>query len=139
QLYVACTRALDLLILPDPSQPRTDSWFSFFDLGQQALSPIRLPAPKPRPVRAPSANAQTASEFAAEAALVAQASPEIMWLRPSVDDADRELLDHITLAAIQDDADGSPVDPAFGAGTRRGVILHRLMEELIAGLCPAEQ
>ncbi len=139
QLYVACTRALDLLILPDPSQPRTDSWFSFFDLGQQAINPIRLPAPKPRPVPAPSANTQTASEFAAEAALVAKASPEIMWFRPSVDDADRELLDHITAAAVQNDADGSPVEPIVGAGGRRGVILHRLMEELIAGLCPAEQ
>lgn len=139
QLYVACTRALDLLILPDPSEPRTDSWLSFFDLGQQALDPIRLPAAKPRPVPAPSVNTQTASQFAVEVALVADASPEITWLRPSVDDADRELLDHITDAGIQDETDGSPVEPVVGAGARRGVILHRLMEELISGLCLAEQ
>lgn len=139
QLYVACTRALDLLILPDPSEPRTDSWFSFFDLGQRALDPIRLPAPKPRPVPAPSTNTQTASEFAAEAVLVAEASPEIVWLRPSVDDADRELLDHITVVAMQDDAEAPLVERVVGPGARRGVILHRLMEELIAGLCPVEQ
>lgn len=137
-LYVAATRALDVLIIPDPSAPRPDSWFSFFDLGQAGLAPFTLPSPAPRPVRAVSLNPQTADIFIAESTRIAELAPELVWVRPSGSDVERELLDRIAVGGAENDGELVLGEPVVGAGARRGVILHRLMEELIAGLCAPE-
>ncbi len=133
-LYVACTRALDLLIIPDPSAPRTDSWFSFLDLGQEKLPTFRAPAVIGRVDQRTTTNSQTASGFAEEGLRIAEASPAIVWRTPSSTDMDREVLDSLTVAATDEIVSGTlPI--VTGAGARRGVILHSMMEELIAGLC----
>ena len=49
-LYVACTRAMDLLILPTFSVPRANSWAQLLDLGQDDVpewDPLRF---YPRPL-----------------------------------------------------------------------------------------
>jgi hypothetical protein len=78
-------------------------------------------------------NEQTTERFAREAESVAAAAPALTWLRPSDHDRDRaEALEPITRA----------VDDAFeyvlpvGAGRLRGVLLHKLMEELLTGELP---
>lgn len=134
-LYVACTRALDLLIIPDPSAPRTDSWFSFFDLGQEALPPFQAPAARTRVEQRSTTNSQTASGFAQEALRIAEACPNIVWRIPSGADADRKVMDNLVSLAATDDIVFDTLAMVTGAGARRGVILHRMMEELIAGLC----
>jgi ATP-dependent exoDNAse (exonuclease V) beta subunit len=131
-LYVACTRALDLMIIPDPTEPRKESWFTFFDLGQEALEPIRPGRPGTRPEPAVSDNSQTATDFADEIKRIADASPAIIWRRPSKDDADREILDLVTGGGGEGEIERREV--TIGAGARRGTILHRLMEELILGM-----
>ncbi|MBN9360885.1 MULTISPECIES: exodeoxyribonuclease V subunit beta [unclassified Devosia] len=136
-LYVASTRALDLLIIPDPSAPRTDSWFSFLDLGQEALRTFAAPAARPRPEQRSAANSQTASIFADEAAGIADASPNIVWRNPSRLDPEREMLDGLVSLGAADEIVSQPLPVVVGAGARRGVILHRLIEELIARLCAA--
>lgn len=136
-LYVAATRAIDLLIIPDPSAPRTDSWFSFLDLGQSALNPFRLPAPKRWTSRPAAPNTQTREIFLAEGERLASLSTDIVWERPSRD-ADRELLESIAAGSSEIDGDNVQGDTIVGAGARRGTILHRLMEEMIAGLCAPE-
>jgi len=138
-LYVACTRALDLLILPSPSWWRADSWFNFFDLGQDGLQEIRLKMPVPSaepPAR--SASAQTPQIFAQEADRIVGATRTIVWRRPSLHDVDRELLEQATVeaGATQDDPQSEAV--IIGAGSLRGVILHKLMEELITGTVTAD-
>lgn len=138
-LYVACTRALDLLVLPAPSWGPERGWLRFFDLGQAALAEITLPAGQAaRPVPAPLENAQSAETFAAERDRIDAADVSIEWFRPSLADVDRELLDRVSidtsLVEFDDDAEAVIV----GAGARRGVILHKLMEELLTGLVAAE-
>lgn len=137
-LYVACTRALDLLIIPSPAEPRAESWFTFFDLGQDGLEPIHLPQPVTRPPVPPTGNKQTAAGFAAESEAIAARAPPILWRRPSMEDADRELLDQVADGAEDDVVTIEPSEVTIGAGTRRGTILHRLMEELILGLVQPE-
>jgi len=44
-LYVACTRALDLLVLPEASWAPDGGWAKFFDLGQSVLEEIKYPPP----------------------------------------------------------------------------------------------
>lgn len=127
--YVACTRARDLLIVPHLPHADGTTWSRVVDMGherlpeldQSALRPAGLPQPHASP------NAQTAEDFTREAALVAQAAPAIIWRQPSAHDPDRAL--HLETAASAPEELTLP-DPV-GAGRIRGVLLHKLMEELI--------
>jgi CRISPR-associated exonuclease Cas4 len=129
---VACTRARDLLILPHIPQASKDSWFSSIDLRQQDIPELDVssfarretPGPASRP------NAQSSDIFAAEQRSVEESAPPVLWRRPSEHDADR-LGDPLTRVVILESyAEHLEV---VGAGARRGVILHKLMEELLIG------
>lgn len=138
-LYVACTRALDLLVLPAPSWAPEGGWAKFLDLGQAALDEIKYPTSQP-PAAAPEpiANRQTAMAFAEERARIIQLNPRIEWRRPSLADIDRELLDRAALVvgATEEDTEAEPI--VVGAGALRGTILHKLMEELLTELVGAD-
>jgi ATP-dependent exoDNAse (exonuclease V) beta subunit len=135
-LYVACTRALDLLVLPAPTWAPEGSWFRFLDLGQTTLDEVELPqaisAKAPSPVPSPP-NEQSRSVFSEERDRILANSPRIDWYRPSEADVDRELLDQIMTEAALADSDLRARLPTIGAGPTRGTILHKLMEELILG------
>ncbi|MDA9398721.1 MULTISPECIES: UvrD-helicase domain-containing protein [unclassified Bradyrhizobium] len=138
-LYVACTRALDLLVLPAPSWTPEGGWAKFFDLGQSALEEIRHPPPQPStPTSLSPANHQTAAMFTDEQEAIEQRNPRIQWRRPSLADIDRELLDRATIDFGADDADSDDKAVVVGAGALRGIILHKLMEELLTGLLRPE-
>lgn len=131
--YVAMTRARDLLVLPDLNGAGAGSWARLLDLGLSRLPELDLAAlPASRRVRPPAApNAQTPQVFADEAAAVAAAAPPVAWRRPSDHDADREVEAEDAVAETEDELikAARPV----GAGRVRGILLHKLMEELITG------
>ncbi|MBK5650339.1 exodeoxyribonuclease V subunit beta [uncultured Bradyrhizobium sp.] len=130
--YVATTRARDLLVIPELPGAPSRSWSRVMNLGQKELPEIQadmLPEPVPGVVH-PAANDQTEIVFAAERKTLADASPPIIWDRPSERDADRSA--EIVDAFVLDDA--SHAWPEIdGAGALRGSILHKLMEELLTG------
>lgn len=75
-------------------------------------------------------NAQTAELFVAERAVIDEAVVPLTWVRPSDHDPDRlEAVGAITLDA----GDGPEVDLPVGAGRVRGLLLHKLMEEVPSG------
>ncbi|MDG4875229.1 UvrD-helicase domain-containing protein [Mesorhizobium sp. WSM4935] len=130
--YVACTRARDLLILPHIPQASKDSWFSSIDLRQRDIPELDLSsfAQREPPVPASVPNEQSSDIFAAEQLCVEESAPPIVWRRPSQHDADR----------LGDPLEGVVTSESHiehfevvGAGARRGVILHKLMEELLTG------
>ncbi|CDX12290.1 Exodeoxyribonuclease V beta chain [Mesorhizobium plurifarium] len=130
--YVACTRARDLLILPHIPQASKDSWFSSIDLRQRDIPELDLSsfAQREPPVPASVPNEQSSEIFAAEQLCVEESAPPIVWRRPSQHDADR----------LGDPLEGVVTSESHiehfevvGAGARRGVILHKLMEELLTG------
>jgi ATP-dependent exoDNAse (exonuclease V) beta subunit len=130
--YVACTRARDLLIIPELPAASSQSWSKILDLGHHALPKLSLDhLPEPAPIRpAVVVNDQSPERFAREAENVIAAAPALTWLRPSDHDRDRaEALEPVRRAA--DDA-FEYVLPV-GAGRIRGVLLHKLMEELLTG------
>jgi CRISPR-associated exonuclease Cas4 len=130
--YVACTRARDLLILPSIPQAVRASWFSAVDLGQQRVSefdPSTLPD-NPRGEGEAAANDQTTAVFAAEQETVAASAPPISWRRPSDHDPDRR--GEAAEPVVMVETVGDRVE-AVGAGALRGVILHKLMEEILIG------
>jgi CRISPR-associated exonuclease Cas4 len=130
--YVACTRARDLLILPHIPQASKDSWFSSIDLHQHDVPELDLSsfALQKRPEPASRPNEQSSDIFAAEQRSVEESAPLVVWRRPSEHDADRrgDPLDGVVIS--ENHIEHLDV---VGAGARRGVILHKLMEELLTG------
>jgi hypothetical protein len=86
--------------------------------------------PAPTPISAEPPNTQTAEVFAAERAIIEGAAVALTWVRPSDHDPDRlRAIESITL-----DADGAPeADLLVDAGRVRGLLLHKLMEEVLTG------
>jgi CRISPR-associated exonuclease Cas4 len=130
--YVACTRARDLLILPSIPQAAKDSWFSSINLRQNEIPETDLSAfPEPTARPAPSSkNEQSADVFAAEQRRIDENARPIVWRRPSDHDPDRlgDPLESIVIAeAVAEHPD------IVGAGALRGIILHKLVEELLTG------
>jgi CRISPR-associated exonuclease Cas4 len=133
-LYVACTRALDLLVLPAASWAPDGGWAKFFDLGQSELEEIQYPSPQPEEPLLPSdANDQTATIFAEELERIEKRKPRIEWRRPSLADADRELLDRATIDIGAGAGESEVEAVVVGAGALRGIVLHKLIEELLIG------
>jgi CRISPR-associated exonuclease Cas4 len=131
-LYVACTRAIDLLILPQLSGTLANSWAQLLDLKQGDLPELTLAGFTRQPVRRAdeATNDQTSERFQSEQSRVDAASKPVRWLRPSEADADREPLDEV----LRDELEHLDVEASALAGsTARGLVLHKLMEELLTG------
>ncbi|MEH2487671.1 UvrD-helicase domain-containing protein [Bradyrhizobium sp. AZCC 2230] len=130
-LYVACTRAMELLVIPDFTWSNDASWaklldFKFdtipdLDIGRFARSPIAL--------QPPAVNLQSAKVFAEERSRI-EGAPRVRWIKPSDGD-----LDVITARLSPDAGEDEPLRPAAAieGGRIRGILLHKVMEELISG------
>lgn len=130
--YVACTRARDLLVLPHIPQAGKSSWFSSINLQQEKLPELdvsNFPASKGLQAAA-HANEQSITTFAAEREKLNESAPPIVWRRPSDHDPDR-LSDSIDTVVVADLLAGQM--EVVGGGALRGIILHKLMEELLTG------
>jgi ATP-dependent exoDNAse (exonuclease V) beta subunit len=130
--YVACTRARDLLIVPHIPQASKYSWFNSINLRQHNLHELNLSGFREKIVRPAirQKNVQSADVFAAEQRLVEESAAPVVWRRPSDHDQDR-LGDPVDTVVV---ADTIPEHmEVVGAGAVRGIILHKLMEELLTG------
>ena len=139
--YVATTRARELLILPRfDVDARASAWVSLIDppLAElPALDLEHLPleiidgAPQEE-------NSQTREIFAAEAAAILERKRSIAWLTPSRDEsATGPVLQSKLPEIIATDADGAAAASSEAAmiqgGRERGLILHKLIEEVLSG------
>jgi hypothetical protein len=131
--YVACTRARDLLVVPYLSSAGPAAWSKLLNLRYDLLKELQFHALEPGPTTGPEAAAvpQDAALFARQAAIVQAATPALRWINPSAHDADRAEFLKPTLATEPSNA-FDYVEP-IGAGRIRGLILHKLMEELLTG------
>jgi CRISPR-associated exonuclease Cas4 len=130
--YVAYTRARDLLVLPKVPKTSANAWTSIVndpyqdaaeldvsELARKALPPVR-----------PGRNDQTTDVFAQEEHIVKTGIRQIRWLRPSLDDLDREPMSELL---APEGGDGIEIPLTIGAGRLRGLLLHKLMEEVLTG------
>jgi ATP-dependent exoDNAse (exonuclease V) beta subunit len=130
--YVACTRARELLIVPELTHAEQKSWARVVSLGHDALPELDVSrmTPAPIPINADPPNTQTAELFAAEHAVIQEAAVPLSWFRPSDHDPDRlQAIESITLDA----GDAPEADLPVGAGRVRGLLLHKLMEVVLTG------
>jgi len=139
--YVAATRARELLVLPRlDAAPSKSAWISLLDLSLAeipALDLSHLP-PDIGAAAAAEGNAQTRESFAAEAAAIAESQRLLTWLAPSRDESSTGPILTPELVDIWGASDvGQPDDEAIPlsiqGGRERGLILHKLLEEILTG------
>ena len=139
--YVSATRARELLVLPrldvDASQ---SAWVSVVDLALDGLPAVDLErAPMERAAEdAPAVNEQTHEVFAAQAGAIQEQERTIVWRAPSRDEsAAGPVVGQEEPEILVDDGDGAPVEggavPPVQGGLDRGLILHKLIEEVLTG------
>jgi exodeoxyribonuclease-5 len=125
--YVAATRARELLVLPRLDvAARSSAWISLLDLALgdlPALDLSHLPTEIDRG-DAVVQNTQSREIFAAEATSIAARQRSIHWLAPSRDEGGAG-------AAVEN---GLP--QSVQGGRERGLILHKLIEEVLTGETP---
>jgi exodeoxyribonuclease-5 len=138
--YVAATRACENLIVPrlDVTAKRS-AWISLLDLSLAELPALDLGhLPPIGPSEAGKENAQAREVFAAEAAVIAEGRRRIIWLAPSRnEDGAGPALQVELPKVLATDGDGAHVEehvvPAIQGGRERGIILHKLIEEVLTG------
>ena len=135
--YVACTRAKDLLILPELQGASARSWVRILDLrvGDLPILDLRAVDRPQVTASAPVRNLQDRVAFETEAERVVAASLPVTWIHPSAHDADLRSEE----SAIEDEFDGMPAPAPIAGGRVRGLVLHKLMEEVIGGALVADR
>ena len=139
--YVAATRARELLVLPRLDVEASKSaWQSVVDLAMASLPRLDV-GHLPTEVGVEDAeveNTQTREIFAVEDATITERQHRIAWRAPSRDEnVAGPVLREDAPAILVTDGDGAPADvvgPAtIQGGRERGVILHKLIEEVLTG------
>jgi ATP-dependent exoDNAse (exonuclease V) beta subunit len=130
--YVACTRARDLLIIPELPSAEPKTWarvldLALHDLPQLSLDMLPEASARTEPIVV---NDQTPENFAEEAITVETAAGRLHWRRPSDHDNDRA---EVIEAAARSTDDSFEFQNPIGAGQVRGIVLHKLMEDLLTG------
>ena len=139
--YVAATRARELLVLPRfDVAPGNSAWMSLVDLSLSELPALPLDDFPLEIDLADTAaeNRQTRELFASEATAVVRSYRSIVWRAPSRDEsADGPVPHEEAPEILVMDADGAPADNnsaiAIQGGRDRGLILHKLIEEVLTG------
>ena len=75
-------------------------------------------------------NLQTAEIFEAQRAAIADVATPLAWLRPSDRDLDRM---PVAAAVALDTSEIAEAETPVGRGRVRGLVLHKLMEEILTG------
>jgi exodeoxyribonuclease-5 len=135
--YVAATRARDLLVLPRHSAKLSDEcWARIVDLvlaDLDGLDPAKL-GEGATAAGETGENQQTLEIFAEQAGRIAKTRHNIMWQRPSrgeiEDGLPTESVPLFEMPEEAEDATEIPM-PAVAGSSTRGVILHKLIEEVL--------
>jgi CRISPR-associated exonuclease Cas4 len=129
-LYVACTRAMELLIIPDFTWSNDASWVRQLDFKLVHIPELKVNHLQRCNLAAPTLieNQQTGEVFAGEQSCLERAFQRIRWIQPS--DGDPDIVP-IQLPPSLGDDEPLQASSAINGSRMRGVILHKLMEELL--------
>ena len=131
-LYVACTRARELLVLPELSHADPQCWARVIDMAHRDLPLLDLSVPPVAPAAGATEpqNLQTEQAFAVERGAIDVAAVSVTWVRPSDDDPDRIA---VVEAVPSEPGDAPEAAAPVGAGRLRGLLLHKVIEEVLTG------
>lgn len=143
--YVSATRARELLVLPRlDTTPSKSAWIGLVDLSLAELPGLdvsSLPASHTA-TGAGADNTQTRANFAAQAETIAAGRTRLIWLAPSRDENATGTVLQEEVAAVWTGSTNDDRQPELEAaalvqgGRERGLILHKLMEEVLTGETP---
>lgn len=143
--YVALTRARDLLLLPLQSERTSDDWLSLLtlDLGSvPKFDPSKFEGSATAPPITDS-NSQDLKTWRAEAAAIVANEKTIAWRQPSRHEQGIDHpVDEFQIFAGPDAVADQPPDaekPFIQGGRERGLVLHKLIEEVLTGETSEEQ
>jgi ATP-dependent exoDNAse (exonuclease V) beta subunit len=128
-LYVACTRARDLLVFPHYLGKSGNGWHKQVDLSLDNLPEyptLDLKDAERKPT-APPLNEQTPEVFRQEALRLVKQTRNIRWIQPSAVE-----IDEIPVPPPPEDEFAEPISDVRGSAAR-GRVLHKLMEEIFVG------
>ena len=144
--YVAGTRARELLVIPRLDVASSKSaWIRLLDLSLPDLPALDVAhlAPDVTTVSVGAGNAQTRASFAAEAEAITARQTRLTWLAPSRDEnASGSVLQGEEADIWTGSADDQALDleaVTIQGGRERGLILHKLMEEVLTGETDADK
>jgi ATP-dependent exoDNAse (exonuclease V) beta subunit len=145
--YVAITRACDLLLLPRHTERKGNDWMSIVDLKLDdlpAFDPRAIVYAPELPDAAEPRNSQDETTWRSEAATIAATRRSIVWRSPSRHEmphdaappAERDEI-FADAAALSDELprepDNSAVATTIRGGRERGLVVHKLLEEVLTG------
>ncbi|UVO30329.1 exodeoxyribonuclease V subunit beta [Bradyrhizobium arachidis] len=135
-LYVACTRAMELLVIPEFSWCDETSWAKQIDFKLEGIPKLDVSKFERAAVVSPEAgaNLQSAELFAEEQSRIERDFPSIVWTKPS--ESDPDTLPTPSPNSAEEEVIETTVK--IEGGRLRGVILHKLMEELATGELAAD-
>ena len=139
--YVAATRARELLLLPRLDvAPKGSVWNAILDLSLANLPAINLSGFAPDVVIAAQEkpNTQTRDIFANEAAGIAARQQHIRWRAPSREEGTGANAFHaeepeVLISDIESARLSTDTIPDIQGGRERGIVLHKLIEEVLTG------
>jgi ATP-dependent exoDNAse (exonuclease V) beta subunit len=137
--YVALTRARDLLLLPRQTERIPNDWFSLFTLDINALPLIDLTTFNGTLDRSAGSavNVQDLATWEREAVIITASERRIVWHQPSRHEGPEnpaEITDEIFVgpeAPLERLPRADDEIKAIEGGRERGVILHKLLEEVL--------
>jgi CRISPR-associated exonuclease Cas4 len=131
--YVACTRAKDLLVIPAVPSVGRPTWAQVIDSPEHGLPELGLSGmhPVPRAVPTEPQNLQTRNLFEEQDAAVRAGTRLVKWVRPSEQDPD--LSSTAESLVVDSTTERLEVPAPVGAGRLRGLLLHKLIEEVLNG------
>ena len=138
--YVALTRARDLLLLPKQSERLPNDWLSLIDIDLEALPVLDATrfSGSPPLVGPHGNNTQDAATWQREAATIAASQRRITWHQPSRHEGTPEPSEpeeeiFVGADAITESLPYPADEPRIQGGRERGLILHKLIEEVLTG------
>jgi ATP-dependent exoDNAse (exonuclease V) beta subunit len=134
-LYVACTRARDLLVFPDYLGKLGNGWHKQVDLSLRDLPEYPTPdvtEGERKPTALP-LNEQAPEVFRQEALRLVEQTRNIRWIRPSAVE-----IEEVPLPTPSEDDFAEPMPDVRGSAAR-GRVLHKLMEEILLGETPDDE
>jgi CRISPR-associated exonuclease Cas4 len=123
-LYVACTRAMDLLVLPELSWSREQTWARAIDFKLNQLPELDIEhfAKKRYQKPADTPNTQSRAQFQTEQIEVVRAFARMHWIRPSDGDPDVVSFDTLPVGQAVHIIDDVAVEEGTFTGTQDGVL-----------------
>ena len=145
--YVALTRARDLLLLPRQSERADGDWMSLIDIDVDRLPAFdadRFEETRTVPDE-PGANHQDRETWRREEVAIAANQQRISWRRPSRREDAVRVEEEVSPAVFAGEEEATEaIDEPTGAdpdntALKRGLILHKLMEEALTGETPDDE